>query len=139
VVSITSALARFRAKQAEQFTQTGRIDRPTGEPAYDPNTRQSAQPVTTITTKPCKVTSGGTQGNDTDVGETTARIVGHEIKFPVGTDLQYLDIVTILSSKFDPSDVGRQYRVLDVDRREWQISRLARIEETVVPLLNEDS
>lgn len=135
-MSVDSALRRFRGKQAEQFTQTARIDRPIGLPVYDPETRTTSQPVRTIGTKACKTTNQDINGVDVQVGETTVRTVVNLVKFEPGTDLENRDLITIVSSKYNPSDVARQYRVLDVDRREWQIARRATIEEVVVPLSN---
>jgi hypothetical protein len=83
------------------------------------------------------VSSDDRSGEDAKAAETVLRLVDHIIKFPVGQDVQMDDVVTITSSTYNPTDIGRQYRITDVDRREWQISRRCNVEETVVPQLNE--
>lgn len=138
-MSVDSAIARFRKRQADQFTQTCRIDRPVGETYYDPDAQESVQPVEPLyAAVPCKVTSNDRSGEDVQAGETEVRLLDVTIKFPVDTDVAMDDIVTITASKFHPLSVGKQYRITDVDDREWQISRRCVIEETLVPLLWEE-
>lgn len=138
-MSIDSAITRFRKKQAEQFTQTCNIDRPVGEPIFDPDTNQVTQPVERrYTALACKVSWNDRAGQDVEAGQTELRVVDAEVKFPVGTDVAKDDIVTITSSTFHALGVGKQYRISDVDDREWQISRRCVIEETLVPMLWED-
>lgn len=138
-MSIESALARFRKRQAAQFTQTADIDRPIGEAEFDPTTGFTTQPVLRIRSGiGCKLTSNARQGEDVQAGETEVRLVDHTIKFDVGIDIEKDDLVTITNSKFNTADIGVQYRVTDVDRREWQISRRCVVEETLVPMMWED-
>lgn len=138
-MSIESALRRFRRKQADQFTQTANIDRPVGEMTYDPDLGTSVQQVVRrYTAVPCKVTANERQGLDVQVAETKVRIVDHTVKFGVDTDVAMDDLVTITSSTFSPLDVDRQYRITDIDRREWQVSRRCVVEEVMVPMLWEE-
>jgi hypothetical protein len=140
VVSIDSAIRRFRAKQAGQFSQTALLQRPVGETVYDPNTQASVQPVVTIYTGvPCKVsTMGREQGSEVSAGQTEVRVTDLEAKFPIDADVLHGDLLTIVTSTFNTQDIGRQFRVTQIDRREWQISRKCAIEETIVPVLNEE-
>lgn len=138
-MSIDTAIRRFRRRQEAQFTQRATIQRPVGEPVYDPEAQVSAQPVETVDTDvPCKITSGETQGSDVAAGQTSVRVTELVVKFPVATDARRDDIVTISDSLYDEPDIGRQYRITDVDRREWQIARRCAIEETSVAMLNLD-
>lgn len=135
-MSIESAVTRFRAKQAEQFSQTADIYRPVGEPTFTPEDGY-AQPVVTVTAGvACKVTSNERQGQDVQAGETEVRLLDHTIKFPVDTPVEVNDIVEVTASTYNPLDTGITYRITDVDRREWQISRRCVIEEVIVPLLH---
>jgi hypothetical protein len=139
-VSIATALTRFRAKQAEQFSQTCTVHRPVGEMTYDPDAQESTQPTELLYTGlPCKVTSNERAGSDVDAGETEVRLVDMMVKFPIDTDVAMNDVVTITASTYHPLSVGKQYRILDVDDREWQISRRCTIEETLVPMSWEGS
>lgn len=137
-MSVGSAITRFRARQAAQFSATAAVHRPVGEVTFTPETG-SVQPYDLIYPAiACKLTSEDRSGNDASAGETVVRLVDQLIKFPVESDLRMDDIVTITASTHNPTDVGRQYRVTDVDRREWQISRRCNVEETLVPQLNEE-
>lgn len=138
-MSVASAVARFRAKQAEQFTQTCTIHRPVGEVTYNPDTQQSTQDYELLHTgMACKVAANDRAGEDRQAAETEVRLVDSTIKFPVGTDVAMDDIVTITASTFHALSVGKQYRISDVDDREWQIARRCTIEETLVPRLWEE-
>lgn len=137
-MSVASAIARFRSKQAEQFTATATVHRPIGEVVFTPETGSVQNYELVYSSIACKLSSEDRSGNDVGAGETTVRLVDQLIKFPVESDLQMDDIVTVSSSLHNPTDVGRQYRVTDVDRREWQISRRCNVVETLVPQLNEE-
>lgn len=138
-MSVDSAITRFRRRQAAQFTQRATILRAAGEPTFDESTGLATQPYDTIgTDRPCKLTADDPSHRKVDVGDTQARTTALRLKFPVGEDVEPLDVVTITDSVYNPTDVGRSYLVTAVDRREWQISRLCDIEETTVPELNEE-
>src|SRR5690606_8649122 len=119
LMSLEGAIDRFRRRQADQFSQTCNVDRPTGEPTFNPATNTVTQPVERIHTGlECKVSSNDRSGVDTPAGETVVRLVDCDIKFPVGTDVAMNDLVTIVTSKYHPLSVGKQYRITDVDDRE---------------------
>lgn len=137
-MSIPGALARFQARQAAQFTQRATIQRRVGEPTFTPEDGYRQEVTTIAADVPCKVTSNERQGQDVQAGQTEARIVDHEVKFPVGTLVEKDDLVTVTASVHNPQDTDRTYRVTDIDRREWQISRRCIIEEVLVPTLYEE-
>lgn len=135
-----AALEFFGDRQAEQFTAIADIVRPIGEPAFDESTGLVAQTVETVyEDEPCKVSSSDRAGQDVQAGETELRLVDRTIKFAVALDLHPNDLVTIVSSTFNPTDVGKVYRITDVDDREWQVSRRCVVEETTVPMIDAGS
>lgn len=134
-MSVERALTRFRRRQAEQLTASAHIDRPLGPPAWDPESQATVTPVSrAYANRRCKVTSLEAEGTDRTTGQSEARFVGHLIKFDPDTDVRPGDLVTVVSSRHNPLDVGITYRVTDIDRREWQIARRCIVEEVVVPM-----
>lgn len=132
-MSIDSAIRRFRSRQAGQFTATADLFRALGAPVYEDG--ESVYPVEQLyTDRPCKVTSNERSGSNVNVAETQVRQVDQDIKFAVDTDVRIDDIVVITSSEYNALSVGKQYRITDVDDREWQISRRCIIEETIAPM-----
>lgn len=133
--AVDAGLDFFRGQQADQFSQTATIRRPTGELVTNPATGLVTQPVATVATGArCKVTSGERVGQDIDVAETEATLVDHLVKFKVGTDVEKDDLIEITGSRYDAADIGRIYRVTSIDRREWQIARRCVVEEVLVPM-----
>lgn len=138
-MSIDTAIRRFRERQAAQFTDFATIRRPVGEPTFDEDTGLATQEYETVgTLRPCKLTAHDPASRKVPAGETQLRVVTLQLKFPVEEDVQPDDIATITASTYNPTDVGKSYRIVSVDPRTWQISRLCEIEETLVPLLNEE-
>ena len=57
-------------------------------------------------------------------------------KFPVDTDIRRDDFVTVTASQHDSGLVGRVFVVRKAQPDEWQIARVATLEEYLPPLLN---
>lgn len=135
-MSIATAIARFRAKQADQFTDEATVSRPVGEPTTDSTTGEVTQDYTDVLAGPCKIRPLERSGSDVTAGETRVRQVDVGGKWPVDSDIRNDDIVTVTASEYDASMVGRQYRVTEVNADGWQIARVVGLEETLVPELN---
>lgn len=134
-MSIASAIDRFRARQADQFTATATIRRETGASTTNPTTGVVSKPSTTVAVdEPCKVLAVDSSGEEVQAAETIVSEIDVRIRFAVGTDVERDDLVDITSSTYNPLDVGRTYRVLAVDRREWQISRTVLAREVLAPM-----
>lgn len=128
-------LAHFRAEQEKQLTATARVVRHLGDPVYDPVTGRSVQPVQTVlAAAPCKITAFDALGSDVEVGQTQARIGHHLVKFVHDAPVMIGDLIEITSSTYNPSDIGLLLRIVDIDRREWQIARRCVAEEISVPI-----
>lgn len=138
-MSIATALARFRVKQAEQFSDTATVVRPVGEPEFT-GEHYSQDAVTIYTDEPCKIRPAAIGGEDqSGAGETLVSTPDSEAKFAVNSDLRIGDVVTVTASLYDAGMVGRTYRVKRVPADAWQIARVAVLEETIAPTLNEVS
>jgi hypothetical protein len=132
-----STLGFFRQEQDRQFTTTATVTRPTGEPVFDPVTETFTQTFTTVYSGRCKIRpEANRSSDDSQAGETLIGEPDFNGKFPVDSDVQRDDIVTVTASTYDPGMVDRRYTVRQAQNDEWQISRVAMLEETLVPLLN---
>jgi hypothetical protein len=139
-MSIDTAITRFRARQAEQFSDEATVSRPVGELVTDPDTGAVTQPYDTIyEDRPCKIRPAGHSGNDVTAGETELRMIGMTGKFAVDDDIRKDDILTVTASLYDASMPGRQYRVTEAPADAWQIARVVGLEEALVPELNPES
>lgn len=138
-MSISTAIARFRARQAEQFSDTANVLRQVGELETDPDTGAVTRNLTTVHAgEPCKIRPSGRTGSDIQAGETELRRIGMEGKFTVDLDIRKDDIVKVTASRFDASMVDRTYRVTEHQADGWQIARVLDLEEILVPELVPD-
>lgn len=135
-MTIDSAITRFRAKQAEQFTETVTVLRPVGELEWDPDTGDVDQDYDDVYDGPCKIRPTDRSGLDTPAGETEIQRLDEEGKFPVDTDVRRDDIVLVTASLYDAGMVNATYRVTTVPKDGWQIARVTTLEQITVPTLN---
>lgn len=136
-MSIDSAIARFRTKQALQLTTTVTVTRNVGEPQTDDETGEVTQPTETVYTGPAKVRpSRNRSSDDTRAGETLIGKPDYDAKLPVDTDVQRDDELTVTGSVHDAGLIGRRFVVRQSMFDEWQISRVLVLEELLPPLLN---
>ena len=137
-MSVDTALARFRKKQAEQFDTDAEVWRPDGEPVFDPDTEVYDQPQILVYEGPCKVRPDSNRStDDTEAGETLIGKPDFAVKLPVDADVQRDDVIVVTASKHDPGMVGHRYTVRKCQNDEWKIAQVAICEEILAPLLNE--
>lgn len=138
-MTIDAAITRFRRRQAAQFTDRATILRPVGEPDFDENAGRATQQYETVgTNRPCKFVRDDRSGRNVDAGETSVLVASILIRFPVEEDVDTHDVITVTSSLYNPLDVGRSWRVADLERHTWQIARNCVVEETIAPPSNEE-
>lgn len=139
-MSIATTLPLIRQRLHRQLTARATVVRPVGEPTTDRTTGEVTQDTVTIGTgRPCKVKTGDAGGSDkATAGEGPVRNVDAVIVFPLEEDVIEGDIVTVTASIYAPGFVGKSYRVVELDRREWQAGTFAKVEYVLVPPLNED-
>jgi hypothetical protein len=129
-VSLDSARQRFERRQRDLFRDTAVLERPSGTVSfntttglYDPNA------PTQIYSGACLIRGFAWEGTDIEAGGDELRMRRYRVKFPKDTDAQVDDIVRPTASEYDASLVGLSFRVTDVLRDGWQISRWCICEE----------
>lgn len=138
-MTIATAIARFRARQAEQFTDSGTVYRQVGELTTDPDTGAVTRTFAAVYVGPCKIRPAERSGSDLTTGETEVRLIDVAGKFPVDTDLRLNDVLVMDDSAYDTTMAGRQYRITEANADAWQIAKVVGLEETLVPELTEGS
>ena len=93
---------------------TGEVDAPAGELVYEGR---------------CQVRAATVQSQDVEAGETLVRLRRLVLKLPPNTPVQKDDVVTILEAEHDESLEGATFRIRDVPHDDWQIARVAHLEE----------
>jgi hypothetical protein len=127
---VEATITSFREQQAELFSTTAHVGRRLGEGVFDENTGEiePAEPDT-IYDGPCLIRPGERLGSDVTTGERELRFRDVKAKFPVDTPILKDDIVTVTASPHDARLLGAVFRVTDVPLDEWQISRVANLED----------
>lgn len=129
-MSLDSAIARFRQRQADLFRDEADVTRPATTGTLDPVTGVwTPDPPTAIYSGACLLRAFTWEGTDVAAGGQEVRLRRVRAKFPVDTDIQHNDVVVPTISTYDDSLVGVSFRVTDAFRDGWQISRVAIIEE----------
>lgn len=131
-MSVDSAIAHFRRRQADVFRDEAILERPSGTTTFDPETGTEVPgPPTPVHTGPCLIRAFKWEGTDAEAGGVEARLRRFQVKFDVDVDARKDDIVRPIASTYDGSLVGRSFRVTDVARDGWQISRWLICEEII--------
>jgi hypothetical protein len=129
-MGLDSARAYFAQRQQDLFRSTCTITRSTPG-TFDENTGEIASGTpATIYSGPCLVRSQMWQGSDTQTGQEEVRYRSARLKLPPDTAIEKDDVVTVTTAQNDPDLVGRVFRITDVLRDDWQIVRVAILEET---------
>lgn len=131
-MSVGTAIKRFRRRDRKTWRSEGRLTRPsTADPEFDDDTgEEEAGEPTQIYEGRCQVrATSGTGRRDVQVGEREARLSSLRAKFPADTDVRVDDWLEITASTYDAGIVGRTFRVTDVLWDDWQINRVAMLEE----------
>lgn len=102
-----------RADAEELMVDSCTVVRPSKKKVTDPTTGKVTAPAQSIYPGPggdgrCRAKQGGTQSTSTTSGEHRFSAQGAEIHFPFDAGpMQVGDVVTITSSRFTPSLVGK--------------------------------
>lgn len=131
-MSVDTAIARFRVRQRSVFRDTATVTRPGEGGTLNPTTGVWTPAVTTaVYSGACLLRAFTWQGTDVQHGDVEVRIRGVRAKFPVDTPIEMDDVVVPTASTYDESIVGISFRVTDVFRDGWQISRVCILDEIV--------
>jgi len=129
-MSVDSAIAKFRSDQRSVFRDRATVTRPGEGGTLDPITGVWTPAVTTaVYAGDCLLRAFTWQGTDVQSGDVEVRMRGLRAKFPVDTPLRLDDIIVATASTYDESLIGISFRVTDVFRDGWQISRVCICEE----------
>lgn len=129
-MTVDTAVARFRRRQADLFRDTGTLSRPAGSGTLNTSTGDYvAASATVVYSGPCLIRAFTWEGTDVDFGDIEVRLRRARVKFPADTDLRKDDIFVASASTFDESLVGVSFRCTDAFRDGWQIARVGIFEE----------
>jgi hypothetical protein len=129
-VSIHTAIAHFRGEQRVLMLDTATVSRPGEGGTLDPNTGVwTPATTTTVYSGSCLLRAFKWEGTDVQYGDVEVRMRGMEAKFPVDTPIRLDDIIVPTSSTYDTSLIGISFRVTDVKRDGFQISRFCICQE----------
>lgn len=128
--AITNELPRLQVEAEALMVDAVTISRAGGERVFDETTGDWTTPAgSTIYAGKAKIRlQGVTVGYDREVGGGDIRVNTLILAVPAGTPIEADDIATVTASR-DADLVGRKYRVTDVMRSTWQITRKAMLEE----------
>lgn len=128
-MSVDTARQRFESRQRDLFRDTAVLERP-GTATFSPSTGvyDPATP-SPVYSGACLIRGFAWEGTDLESGGNEVRMRRYRVKFPIDTDARIDDIVRPTASDYDASLVGRSFRVTDVPRDGWQISRVCICEE----------
>lgn len=130
-MGLAQTIEYFRREEEALFSGEALVTRATGEEgAFDPMTGEITAPEPdTIYEGPAQYRPNTGEGGDVTSGEREIRLRGGRAKFPHDTPLKADDAVTWTASQHDPDLVGKVFRITDVLRDDWQIVRVALLEE----------
>lgn len=129
-MTLDTAIARFRRRQADLFRDEATVQRPSGTGTLNPVTGVfTPDPATIIYVGPCLLRAFVWEGTDVEAGGAEVRLRRVRAKFPDDTDVRHNDTIVPSSSVYDPSLVGVSFRVTDAFRDGWQIARVCIAEE----------
>jgi hypothetical protein len=133
---LTRALSGLRAEAEALMADRVTIRRPTGEATYDEATGLAGQTYTTVQTGvACQFSKDQRGGRIIDAGETTLVATSTRVKFPEDQDVEVGDELTVTTAQHT-ADEGRVWRVTDIERHTWRVSRTCNVEEVTAPELN---
>lgn len=131
-MSLDSAVARFRQRQADLFRDEATIAAP-GARVFNPTTNSYSTPAgATRYAGPCLIRPLGVGGGAThaqvEAQETNVSLLRLLAKFPANTPVELDDVVTVTSSTYDAALADRSFVVVAVDVDGAQVSRRVTIE-----------
>jgi len=128
-MSLETAIARFRARQADLFRDTATVYRPTTGGTLTAGNVYVPSVATILYSGPCLMRAFTWEGTTVESADQEVRLRRLRAKFPVDTDVEKDDVVVASASTFDASLVGVSFRATDVFRDGWQICRVCILEE----------
>jgi len=128
-MSLETAIARFRRRQADLFRDEATVYRPTTGGSLGVGNVWVPTVATILYSGPCLMRAFIWEGTTTESADQVVRLRGMRAKFPADTDIEMDDVVVASASTYDASLVGVGFKVTDAFRDGWQISRIAILQE----------
>lgn len=135
-MSVDTLIARMRSKERRSWRSEGTVTRASGNSTFNEVTgEETADDPATIYEGICQVRTSRGRRRDAQVGEQEVRIAALEVKFPANAEVLIDDVLELTRSTYDAGLVGRSFRITDVEWDDWQITRVAQIEEVTPDVL----
>lgn len=132
-MSVDLAIRRARRRELKTWRSEGQLTRAsTTPPTFNEGTGEETPAAPdVIYTGRCQVRilDSGAGRRDVQAGEREIRIGTLRAKFPHDTPAKVDDRFKVTACKHDAGLVNRTFRVTDVLRDEWQVARVALLEE----------
>jgi hypothetical protein len=128
-MSLQTAIAYFRSRQASLFVDTATVYRPTTGGTFTSGSVWVPTVATILYTGPCLMRAFTWEGTGVESADQPVRLRGLFAKFPVDTDIEMDDVVVASASTYDASLVGVGFKVTDAFRDGFQICRKAILQE----------
>lgn len=125
-MTATSVTLMGRAAAERLMTNRVRVRRHTGEVVTDPLTGQVSKASTVVYGDAeggdvAKITTmGGNLADRREVGGRHSYTENLRLDLPVRADCRSGDVVEVLSSQMDPTLVGLEFELVNLDRGEWR-------------------
>ena len=116
------AIEVLRSQQAAYMTETGLVQRETGETYFDDETGTTVPVVETVYDGPILIRPR-TEVRTEEAGGTTYVVGKYDVTFPADTPVVRGDVVKVTSSPYDAALVGTELHLLDVPLDAWQVAR----------------
>jgi hypothetical protein len=113
----------LRSAVLPMLTETGVVERETGEVTTDPNTGSDVPVVETVYDGPVLVRPQYRQVSEEEAGGTTYVVGRYDVTFPADTPVVRNDLVRITAAPNDAALVGVEFKLLDVPLDAWQVAR----------------
>lgn len=129
-MSVDTLIARMRSKERRSWRSEGIVTRASSVSTFNPTTgEETPDDPTTVYEGICQVRASRGRRRDSQVGEQEVRIAALEVKFPANVEVQNDDVLELTRSSYDAGLVERSFRLTDIQWDDWQITRVAQLEE----------
>ena len=118
----------LRSAVLPMLTETGVVERETGETVIDEETGSETPVVETVYGGPVLVRPQYRQATEEEAGGTTFVVGKYDVTFPADTPVVRGDVVKVTSSPLDAALAGVGFHLLDVPVDAWQVARICTAE-----------
>ena len=112
----------------DKLTESGVVERDTGETVIDENTGAEIPVVVTVYAGPVLVRPQYRAASEVEAGGTTHVVGKYDVTFPADTPVVRGDVVKVTSSPLDVALAGVRFHLLDVPVDAWQVARICTAE-----------